>query len=62
MYKIQQKTKNGWQDVRDLRRSNRPIVFFNTPEEAVRWRIKIMGVGSSHWTRIVDTEKMTVIA
>ncbi len=40
MYKIQAKNKNGWQDVRDFGKKSRPIIFFNSEEEANRWRFR----------------------
>jgi hypothetical protein len=55
MYKLQAKTKYGWEDVRDFRKPNRPIVYFNTEGDAIVWRMKNMGLGSREWTRIINT-------
>ncbi len=60
MLKLQIKTTHGWQEVRDFRKKDRPIIFFDSEDEARRWRMKNLGIGSKNYTRIIDTDNRTV--
>lgn len=52
-FKLQVKTKQGWQDAHwDFPHNKRPMDF-DKKEEALTARMKRFGIGAQHYTRIV---------
>ncbi|KKN77108.1 hypothetical protein LCGC14_0363040 [marine sediment metagenome] len=52
-FKLQVKTKQGWQDAYyDYPHAKRPMSF-DKKEEAITARMKKFGIGSKHFTRVV---------
>ena len=52
-FKLQVKTKQGWQDAYyDYPKAERPMVF-DKKEEAIATRIRRFGLGAQHYTRVV---------
>lgn len=60
-FKLQVKTKNGWNDAFwDYPHAQRPMTF-DRKEEAITARMKKFGIGSSNYTRIVTPSNRKLI-
>ena len=55
MFKLQIKTKYGFDDV--INTITKKVIYFDTTKEAVTWRIKRLGIGSQNYTRILEVSK-----